>query len=786
MWRCRTRGLERCARGVLAAALLPATAVHATGPSPAAATTLLALRLNGVEQAGVVPVLHGAAGPALQRQTWDQLGLRGGERFVAEGHTWHSLASLRWHIDEPTQTLVIEAPPGAFAGASLQATRGPAAEATVLPPGSGAFFNYELLWQRGRGGTRDSAGGFVEGHAFSAWGTVRSSALLRGGGGSAESPRALRLDTTYTHDDPARLASLRVGDSIGSGGSWGRPHRFGGLHWASDFSLQPGFTAFPLPTLRGEAALPSTVELVIDQSRRVQGSVPAGPFEINELPVVNGMGEMRLVVRDLLGREQVLTVPYHTSAQLLRPGLVAHSFELGAERLAWGSTSGHYGRATGAATWREGISDTHTREWRAEFISRQFTAGAGGAWLLPGLGTLQAAAAGSQSPGQLRGAMATLQAQHQSRAFSAGLHLRLASRGFRQLGSGAAGEPRRVAGASLGTQWAGWGLGASLLAQQPREAQRQHLVSLNAVRGFGRWGTLALSALHDRNRGGGGTVAAASFSIALGSGQTLGLSSTGAGQPGARHDSLAWQLAPPPGSGWGAQLAHERWHTPAAAPRTRSSGQWQWRLDAVALDAAVAHSPSGTDTRLAASGGFGWLGDTPFASRRIDGSFALVQVADLEGVTVLHEHRPVARTDAQGRAWVPGLRGHEVNRIGVDAADLPLDISVGALEQLVVPPARSGVLLSLPLVRSRSAQFQVQLADGSAPPPGSAVLLLPGAGGGERASVLGFEGRAFLSGLAAHNEVVVRWPGRECRFALVLADAGGAAAGADLGALRCR
>ena len=57
--------------------------------------------------------------------------------------------------------------------------------------------------------------------------------------------------------------------------------------------------------------------------------LPPGPFVIDRLPTVSGSGDVSVVVRDALGREQVMTQSFYTSATLLAAGLSQYSVNLG-------------------------------------------------------------------------------------------------------------------------------------------------------------------------------------------------------------------------------------------------------------------------------------------------------------------------------------------------------------------------------------------------------------------------------------------------------------------------
>lgn len=79
------------------------------------------------------------------------------------------------------------------------------------------------------------------------------------------------------------------------------------------------------------------------------------------MPVITDEGDVRLV-RDLLGREQVITQPYYASPRLLRGGLQEYSFESGLIRKNYGISSATYGRALMVGTDRVGLSDRLTAD----------------------------------------------------------------------------------------------------------------------------------------------------------------------------------------------------------------------------------------------------------------------------------------------------------------------------------------------------------------------------------------------------------------------------------------
>src|SRR3989454_2797067 len=260
------------------------------------------------------------------------------------------LPRLKLRLDERTQTLTMSADPQAFAG-TVQAVTGERYPPPVLPQ-PGGFFNYTLSGTRIQDTT--TRNGLFEAGFFGQHGVFTSSALASD---LTRSQGWLRLDSTYAVDYPAELVSVRLGDTITRPGTWGRAVRIGGAQYGTNFNTQPGFIRSPVLQAAGAAVLPSTRDRFMKNALVPRSAVPPGPFSIQNIPVVTGSGEVRLVVRDLLGREQVITQPFYSSATLLKQGLADYPCEVGAIRNNFAVESNDYGQAVGAATYRRGITD---------------------------------------------------------------------------------------------------------------------------------------------------------------------------------------------------------------------------------------------------------------------------------------------------------------------------------------------------------------------------------------------------------------------------------------------
>lgn len=728
----------------------PAKAAQAAAPE----ALWLAVSIN--RQDPVVTLLLRADGRLFARrgdfERW-RLILPQAHPLWHDGEAYYALDALPGitsELDAGTQTLAIQAPAALF-----PPTHRFARPALPLPAPSppGAFFNYDFVAQRALGKTR--LDGLVELGAFNGAGVGTATALARDLGDQAQ---LIRLETTWTRDAPDTLASFRAGDAISRTGAWGLPVRFGGVQWATNFAVRPGFVTFPLPALSGESALPSTVDLFINDAMRGRETVPPGPFTLPNLPVITGEGELRVVVRDLLGREQVLSERYYASPRLLRPGLVDFAYQAGFLRNNFGLESNDYGRAFAAAAYRSGFNERFTGEVSAELLRSQQTVGASGTFLWNRFGVFTLSAAGSHGD-RGNGALSSVEFERQSRSFSMNLRAQAASADFVQLGMPAGQRaPILIGEARAGFPIPGAGtVGMGYVERRHRDRPDVRLANLSYQVKAGP-GSLLFSAFRIETLDGADRrverALAVTFTLPL-DGRTS--ASIGAvHQAGQDYGTVQVQRNLPSGEGVGYRLLAQSGTEELI--QTGVSAQ-----NAFGTYTAEAASRRGDMAyRLGAAGGIAWLDGSAFFTRRLSDSFALVRVGEYPDVQVYADNQPVARTDAQGSALVPRLRAYDRNLLRIEQADLPLDAEVGTLAHEAVPYYRSGLVVSFPVRPARGALLRLVLDDGKNPPPGAQVQL------DDRAErfPLGLNGEVYLTGLAASQRGRAAWNGRRCSFEL--------------------
>ena len=672
---------------------------------------------------------------------------RDGEDFYA----LDTLAGLSYEFNESSQALTVQAPPSLFDATRLKGTVTNFSAPTPASPGG--FINYDVSANHAQGQT--STSGLLELGGFAGWGTVQTRLLARDLNGKAT---AVRLDTTWTRDQPLQVASLRVGDAISGTSSWGGAVRFGGVQWSTNFSTQPGFIAFPLPGVSGEAALPSTVDLYVDSALRMSREVPSGPFSIQDLPVTTGQGDARLVVRDILGREQVITQPFYATPRLLKPGLQEYSYELGFVRRNFGTDSNNYGRPLAVVTHRLGITKHFTGELHGELLGHQQTVGLGGVLMWPAAGVLSGSFAASHSDRGV-GGLLELGFQRQGRYFSFGANTQLASQRFAKLGlEPEALAPRQISQMFVNLATTNYGSFRANYTQQAfRDRTGNKILSAGYSRKVGRQGNLTASVTRLLS-GDAKTTFNLSFSLPLGNRTNASINTSA--QPGREQAVLQVSRGVPAGSGLGYRLAA------GVGDSDRRAAEVSAQNGIGAYNLAVDQFQGQAAFRGSASGGVAFLGGSAFLSRRITDSFAVVQVPDYSGVSIYADNQLVARTNADGNALLPRLRPYQKNTVGIEQADLPLDAQIDAVQLDAVPYFRSGLLLKFPVKRSRGALLTVVLENGETLPAGAQAQIIGDNVEDNEVFPTGMRGEVYLTGLATSNRLRVTWREQSCEFML--------------------
>lgn len=760
--------LRSCREGLWVVPVWFLSAGLSVAASPAMAVTgeqrlLLDVRINGYAIGLIGDFVWRDGQLHARRSELIALGLRppelaGDELEVAQ--EWVSLSGLQhllWRVDWARQVLLVTAQDQALLPTQLGIIPPPRHPAAV-DSGTGATLNYDLNATVAPGSR--SATGWLDLRAFSPRGVLSTAALVVAGSRDRSLPATLRLDSTFTHSDPVTQRRLRVGDFISGSLAWTRPVRLGGVQVTSDFSMRPDLVTFPLPQVSGSAAVPSTLDVLINGNRYMTREVGAGPFEIGQLPVVTGAGTIALALTNAMGRQVLTTLPFYASADLLAPGLHTYSAQLGAVRRHWGQLSNDYGPGAASLSGRYGHSPELTLEAHAEAMRKVAVVGVGGVFNVASQALLNLAGAVSQQPGDQgrRGVRMSAGLQRIGKGFSFHLTAAASSVGFRDIAA-TQGDllARRQLGASAGWSLGRWGSVGLALAILRRDADALAAASPAAAGVLPPAQTRVLSASYaiqwrdisfyltgyQDQAPGGNRGAMVGLTLPLGPRQSAaGSISSSQGVPS--RQVQAQQSAADVGD-WGYQVYA------AEGLATHQFAQAQYKAPIALFHFGLDRLAQQSTLAVQAAGSLSVLDGHWFAGNTISDSFAVVDTNGLAGVRVLHENRLAGRTDASGRLLVTELRAFDINYLAVDPNDIPLDATLNVAGREVRPQDRSGLTVRFPVKFSRGALLRVTNPAGEALPVGGVVTLVAT---GARYP-MGYGGEVYVEGLLDRNEVTV-------------------------------
>ena len=744
----------------------PVSAFPAEAPTAPQQTLLLSVIINGRLYDGIEEFVQRGSVLFVTRAQLLELGLVVPAQQVVPADGQIDLSSIDgWSVrlDANAQALVLQVPLHSLKVQQLIAR--PASSAgNVDHSDVGAVLNYDTQFTQDGGHSSSSV--LNELRVFGPFGVMQTSVEQTR---SRSFNRTVRLDSTYSVSHASTLQSYNAGDFINAGLNWTRPVRMLGAQMTTNFALRPDLVTYPRPGMTGEVAVPSSVDVYVNGLHQSTTRLQPGPFELNQLPVTSGGGDVSVVVKDASGRQTTQTLPFYASTLLLSEGLDSLALQTGLVRRQYATRSNDYGRPAASVSYRHGATPTLSLETHGETTYGLAMGGVGADVLLGQMGVLSASVAGSSFDGGT-GLQYGLGIARNTPSLSMGVSLLKASGGFADIA--AANDdamPRTTLRANLGFPVADVGTLGLVYARKK--------VNLYTLDGYGydygddtdlvdatqRTSTSTLSAtfsaplplrtygfvtaFHDF-KGNSGNGLFVGISIPFGDGASLAASSSRSGDSSYQTVEARKSAVQRGDVGW--NLAHQ------TGTQTRDDAGMSYKASWGEVGAEVERSDRDMAYRATARGALSTLDGRVFASNTVYDSFAVVDTDGLPGVTVLQENRPLGKTDADGLLFIEGLRAYESNNLSIDAGDVPMDVSLSNAILEVRPSDRSGVIARFPIHHSRSATL-ILLDEQHRPVLLGSQAVLSSSG---EAGVVGYDGMTFFNNLKAHEQVSVNRPGQ--------------------------
>ncbi len=279
----------------------------------------------------------------------------------------NDLNGIQFKYLENEQSLNLKVPSNMLTGYSVDLNGQQVTSPNLLKmkPLNAAILNYSLYQTM----TNDENvfSGTAEGIFNSAIGNFSSGVLYNGSNENSYShEKWVRLESKWQYVDPEKIRIYTLGDFISNSPDWGSSVRLAGFQWSSAYSQRGDIVTSALPQFSGSAALPSTLDLYVNQQKIYSGLVPSGPFDIKQLPFISG-NEVTLVTTDATGQQSITKKPYYFSSKILAKGINEFSVDVGVPRYNYGLYSNDYDDATFASgAIRYGYSNSLTLSGGAE------------------------------------------------------------------------------------------------------------------------------------------------------------------------------------------------------------------------------------------------------------------------------------------------------------------------------------------------------------------------------------------------------------------------------------
>ena len=567
---------------------------------------------------------------------------------------------------------------------------------------------------------------------------------------------SVRLDSSWQWSFPESMQRLTVGDTYSGNLTWTRAVRMGGIRFGRDFGLQPYRMTTPLPTLLGEVAVPSEVDLYVNGIRQYNGELPVGPFQLTTQPIVNGIGNAQLVITDAFGAVRTIDFPFYAAQDLLAKGLSDWSLTAGVIREDYGLRSFSYAsEPVASGDLRYGISDALTLEAHGEGGDGLGNAGAGLVWSLGRAGVASASHARSRHDGAT-GSQTALAYSWSSARFNVSLVSQRSHGDYRDIASAYGLGPARVSERAV----AGWNsgylgsFGATWLNLQYPGEDASRYGSAFWNRNFGDRVSLSLNYNQNLDEADDRSLYLG-VSVRLGERRSLGASLQRNGGRDSLNADLSQSTSIDGGLGWRVRASQGEHDTTGLA-------EADWLGDYGRLSGGVATSGGDEYGYVGAAGGLVLMAGNVFAARSISDAFAVVSTDGIAGVPIKLENRLVGTTNDGGMLLVTPLNAWQRNRLAIDPLDLPADVRLGQVEQFAVPSDRAGTRVAFDVTPIRAAVLVLHDAAGNPVEAGSTVRTT---GGAASSTFVGYDGEVYLDTLAAHNTLRVSTAQGVCEIA---------------------
>ncbi len=549
----------------------------------------------------------------------------------------------------------------------------------------------------------------------------------------------IRLDTSWSKEDEVKMTKWRVGDSITNSADWSSSTRFGGFQYTTDFSLNPNLITYPLVSFSGRADLPTALDVYANSHLVYKTELKTGDFNMDNLPVAAGKGSIEIRQQDITGKIKVITIPYYNVPSLLKEGLVDYSFDVGSQRIGYGTFSNKYRYLVTSFDYNKGMSSNWTSGVHFESMKDVFAVGTSNLYKLGNYGVLSGSLATS-GPKLGNAQKLLLGYAFQAHKFGFSIQKTLSNKNFINVFNLDTSGVRNSTQASFSyslTDKSSVGLSyiSALSASNKDEKNKTEMLLLTYQNNLTKNSSMSISSGFDMKDKKNAFIAL-SFGLNLGS-NYLSSSIYKNGSDWQKQASIASNSMDEHylDLDYRVNLSHDK--------KFGYDAEFNKSFDNT--DATLYLFNYG-DTRIRQLSLVGSVAATSgglFLSERINDSFAVVKVADFKKAEVYHNNQFVATTNEKGIAFIPSIPSYVQSKITVDEHTLPLSASFVDNVFVINPKRNMGVYVKFDISRMRSGEVTLVDNEGDVIRPDTDVIIEDI----EEELFVGYDGKLYIPNL---------------------------------------
>ncbi|WP_227562613.1 fimbria/pilus outer membrane usher protein [Acinetobacter calcoaceticus] len=631
-------------------------------------------------------------------------------------------------------------------------------------PLNAAILNYSLYHTMAN--DENIFSGSAEGIFNSAVGNFSSGVLYNGSNETSYShEKWVRLESKWQYVDPEKIRIYTLGDFISNSSDWGNSVRLAGFQWSSAYTQRGDIVTSALPQFSGSAALPSTLDLYVNQQKIYSGLVPSGPFDIKQLPFISG-NEVTLVTTDATGQQSITKKPYYFSSKILAKGINEFSVDVGVPRYNYGLYSNDYDDATFASSAiRYGYSNSLTLSGGAEASTDGLSnLGTGFAKNLFGFGVINADIAASQYKDEngysalvgLEGRISKNISFNTSyrRVFDNYFDLARVSQIRYLKENQITSEPQNYLSYSAladeifraGINYNFYtGYGVYLGYNQIKYSDNSYkLLSANLSGSINKnWGFYTSAYKDYENHKDYGIYFALRYTPSSKMNAITSISNE-SGKTTYRQEINGFSDPQIGAFGWGGYVEHDQ-----DSQENNASIYASYRARAAYLTGRYNRIGENDQVALSATGSLVAAAGRIFAANEIGEGYAVVTNAGPQS-QILNGGVNLGATDRTGRFLIANLRPYQLHHIYLDPSYLPLEWDVTSTNQTAFVGYRQGTLIDFGAHQVISGLVKLVDSNNSPLLPGYSVRI-----NGQQEGVVGYDGEVFVPNLLKQNKLEV-------------------------------